>query len=77
MQLLSVNIGQKRTQQKENELETTGIYKLPVQEPVEIKLLGIQSDFICDQKIMADQIKPSMFMECLIINGGQMNWDAS
>ena len=50
MQLLSVNIGQKRTQQKGNELETTGIYKLPVQEPVEIKSLGIQSDFICDQK---------------------------
>jgi len=50
MQLLSVNIGQKRTQQKGNELETTGIYKLPVQESVEIKLLGIQSDFICDQK---------------------------
>jgi MOSC domain-containing protein YiiM len=50
MQLLSVNIGQKRTQQKGNEKETTGIYKLPVQEPVEIKSLGIQSDFICDQK---------------------------
>ncbi len=50
MQLLSINIGQKRTQQKGNELETTGIYKLPVQEPVEIKSLGIQSDFICDQK---------------------------
>jgi len=50
MKLLSVNIGQKRTQQKGNELETTGIYKLPVQEPVEIKSLGIQSDFICDQK---------------------------
>ena len=50
MQLLSVNIGQKRTQQKGSELETTGIYKLPVQEPVEIKTLGIQSDFICDQK---------------------------
>jgi MOSC domain-containing protein YiiM len=50
MQLLSVNIGQKRTQQKGSELETTGIYKLPVQEPVEIKPLGIQSDFICDQK---------------------------
>jgi len=27
-----------------------GIYKLPVQEPVEIKSLGIQRDFICDQK---------------------------
>ena len=50
MKLLSVNIGQKRTQQKGNEIETTGIYKLPVQEPVEIKSLGIQSDFICDQK---------------------------
>ena len=50
MQLLSVNIGQKRTQQKGSELETTGIYKLPVQGPVEIKSLGIQSDFICDQK---------------------------
>jgi len=50
MQLLSVNIGQKRTQQKGSELETTGIYKLPVQEPVEVKSLGIQSDFICDQK---------------------------
>jgi len=50
MKLLSVNIGQKRTQQKGNELETTGIYKLPVQEPVEIKSLGIQTDFICDQK---------------------------
>jgi len=50
MQLLSVNIGQKRTQQKGNELETTGIYKLPVQALVEIKSLGIQSDFICDQK---------------------------
>jgi MOSC domain-containing protein YiiM len=50
MKLLSVNIGQKRTQQKGSELETTGIYKLPVQEPVEIKFLGIQSDFICDQK---------------------------
>ncbi len=50
MQLLSVNIGQKRTQQKGNEIETTGIYKLPVQEPVEIKSLGIHNDFICDQK---------------------------
>jgi len=50
MKLLSVNIGQKQTQQKGNEIETTGIYKLPVQEPVAIKSLGIQSDFICDQK---------------------------
>ena len=50
MKLLSVNIGQKRTQQKGDELETTGIYKLAVQEPVEIKSLGIQTDFIGDHK---------------------------
>lgn len=50
MKLISVNIGQKRTQQKGDELETTGIYKLPTQESVEIKSLGIENDFICDQK---------------------------
>jgi len=50
MQLISVNIGQKRTQPKGNELETTGIYKLPAREAVEIKALGIQTDVICDKK---------------------------
>jgi MOSC domain-containing protein YiiM len=50
MKLLSINIGQKRTQQKGNELETTGIYKLPVQGPVEIKSFGISTDAICDTK---------------------------
>jgi len=50
MELLSVNIGQKRTQPKGNALETTGIYKLPTKEPVEIRTLGIQTDVICDTK---------------------------
>ncbi|HEX2697818.1 MAG TPA: MOSC domain-containing protein [Anaerolineales bacterium] len=50
MKLISVNIGQKRTQLKGNEVETTGIYKSPAREPVEIKSLGIQQDFICDHK---------------------------
>jgi MOSC domain-containing protein YiiM len=50
MELLSVNIGKKRTQQKGAELETTGIYKLPTREPVEIRSRGIEQDFICDQK---------------------------
>ncbi len=48
MKLLSVNIGQKRTQPKGNELETTGIYKLPTRASVEIKSFGISEDFICD-----------------------------
>jgi MOSC domain-containing protein YiiM len=50
VQLLSVNIGEKRTQQKGNELETTGIYKLPADRPVPITALGLQSDVICDRK---------------------------
>ncbi len=50
MQLLSINIGQKRTQQKGNELETTGIYKLPTPEPVQIGTLGIKDDFIASEK---------------------------
>jgi MOSC domain-containing protein YiiM len=50
MNLISVNIGQERTQQRKNYIETTGIYKLPVQAPVEIKSLGIEQDAICDRK---------------------------
>ena len=48
MQLISVNIGSKRTQPKGNEMETTGIYKLPARGPVPVAALGIQDDFICD-----------------------------
>src|SRR5688572_30318937 len=50
MNLISVNIGQKRTQQRKNHIETTGIYKVPVHKPVEIKSLGIEQDVICDKK---------------------------
>jgi MOSC domain-containing protein YiiM len=50
MQLISVNIGQKQTQQSGNKLETTGIYKLPIQEPVQITSLGIKEDFIGSKK---------------------------
>ena len=50
MQLFSVNIGQKRTQQNGTRLETTGIYKLPTREPVQIMSLGIKEDFIASKK---------------------------
>jgi len=50
MQLISVNIGQERTLQMGNKDETTGIYKIPVNEAVEIKTLGIQTDFIASKK---------------------------
>ncbi len=50
MQLLSVNIGERRTHQKGSELETTGIYKLPVSGSVQITALGLQGDAVCDTK---------------------------
>jgi MOSC domain-containing protein YiiM len=50
MQLISINIGKERTQQRRDYIETTGIYKMPVNEPVEIKSLGIEGDAICDTK---------------------------
>lgn len=50
MRLSSVNIGKKRTQVKGIELETTGIYKLPALGSVGITALGMEQDFICDQK---------------------------
>ena len=50
MHLLSINIGQKRTQHKGDKLETTGIYKLPTREPTRINTLGIEDDFIGDQE---------------------------
>ena len=48
MRLLSVNIGQRTTQPKGNELEITGINKLPAQGLVELTRLGIPGDFIAD-----------------------------
>ena len=50
MLILSVNIGQRRTQPKGDGLETTGIYKLPVKGPVQVGPLGLPDDFISDQE---------------------------
>jgi MOSC domain-containing protein YiiM len=50
MQLLSVNIGRKSTQQNGTKQEITGIYKIPTLEPVQINSLGIREDFIGSPK---------------------------
>jgi MOSC domain-containing protein YiiM len=50
MQITSVNIGQKQTQQNGDKLETTGIRKIPVQDAVQITSLGIKADFIGSKK---------------------------
>ena len=50
MKLVSINVGEERTQQRKDYVETTGIYKMPVNEPIEIKALGIDGDAVCDVK---------------------------
>ena len=50
MRLFTVNVGEKRTQAKGSELETTGIYKVPTSGMIPITLLGITQDFIGDPR---------------------------
>jgi len=50
MKITSVNIGQKRVQENKGREEITGIYKDPVQGPVEVTTLGIAEDFIGSPK---------------------------
>ncbi|MFZ5883523.1 MAG: MOSC domain-containing protein [Chloroflexota bacterium] len=50
MKLLSINIGKERQQQRKDYVETTGIYKMPVEGAVEITSLGIAGDAVCDTK---------------------------
>lgn len=50
MKITSINIGRERTQQRKDYVETTGIYKMPVDGSVEIKRLGIDGDAVCDVK---------------------------
>lgn len=48
MQLISVNIGQARAMKNAKASGKTGIYKLPVSEPVQITANGLPGDAICD-----------------------------
>jgi MOSC domain-containing protein YiiM len=50
MKLLSINLGQRRTQQNGLKLETTGIYKTLAGESAQINMLGIKEDFIASKK---------------------------
>jgi MOSC domain-containing protein YiiM len=50
MQLISVNLGREKKQQNGQRLETTGIFKSPVDGPVHVGLLGLAGDVVCDKK---------------------------
>ena len=50
MQLISVNLGQERVVPKQRGSERTGIYKLPVDGPVQVTSAGLRGDAVCDRK---------------------------
>jgi len=46
MKLISINAGKKQEQKNKGRMEITGIYKVPLQESVQITTLGIAEDYI-------------------------------
>jgi MOSC domain-containing protein YiiM len=50
MQLISVNIGRERTLKRNHKTHRTGIYKEPVEGPVQINTLGLAGDVVKDSK---------------------------
>ena len=50
MQLISVNLGQERTFRHNHKTFVSGIYKAPVNGPVQINTLGLNGDVIKDSK---------------------------
>jgi MOSC domain-containing protein YiiM len=50
MKLISINIGHEQTLQKKDRVGKTGIFKLPVDHPVQITKLGLEKDVIVSKK---------------------------
>lgn len=50
MQLLSVNIGERKPLQRKDRLDQTGIFKLPVHGPVRVTRLGLEGDVIVSKR---------------------------
>ena len=50
MILMSVNLGEKRIQQRKDHIETTGIFKFPTDKSVRVTKLGLEGDVIVSKK---------------------------
>ena len=50
MQLISINIGEERTLQRNDHVEQTGIFKFSIDRPARIKKLGVEGDVIVSKK---------------------------
>lgn len=50
MKLISINMGEARTLRRKDHIETTGIFKIPTNEPAKIGKLGMEGDVIISKK---------------------------
>ncbi len=50
MQLISINIGHEQILQHKDRIERTGIFKLPIDQPVKVTKLGLENDVIVSKK---------------------------
>src|SRR5215217_3357059 len=50
MQLLTVNIGERKPLYRKDRIDQTGIFKLPVQTPVRVTTLGLKGDVIVSKR---------------------------
>ena len=50
MKLISINIGHEQTLHNKDRVERTGIFKLPVDQPVNVTKLGLEKDVIVSKK---------------------------
>ncbi len=50
MKILSVNIGRPQPIKRSRSIRNTGIFKSPVDHPVRVTALGLESDAVCDTK---------------------------
>ena len=50
MIVMSVNLGEKRIQQRKDFVETTGIFKFPTDQPIRVTKLGLEGDVIVSKK---------------------------
>lgn len=50
MQLISVNVGHERMLERKGRIEKTGIFKIPIDEPIKVTKLGLEKDVIVSKR---------------------------
>ena len=50
MKLISINIGEERALQRKDYVERTGIFKIPIDKPIQVTKFGLEGDVIISKK---------------------------